>query len=248
VSAKFEGLGPALLALGLVISTPAQAGQAKAGPGATVLFQGDSITDGGRHPGNDPNHIMGQDHAYIASAQFGLAHPTCPLHFVNRGVSGNTIEDLAARWESDTIALAPKVLTILVGINDAMAGNRKVEPADYARDYRALIRRTRSALPGIEILLGMPFLLPVGSHRADYGAELARLAPYRQAVRALARDEGLALIDYQRAFDEASRRAPADHWSWDGVHPTDAGHALMAREWLRAAAPLLAQAGGKGCG
>jgi lysophospholipase L1-like esterase len=27
-----------------------------------------------------------------------------------------------------------------------------------------------------------------------------------------------------------SRRPPAGHWSWDGVHPHYAGHALMARE------------------
>jgi lysophospholipase L1-like esterase len=213
---------------------------------ATILFQGDSITEGGRHSGDDPNHVMGQDHAYIASAQFGLAHPGCLVRFVNRGVSGNTIEDLAARWESDTIALKPDVLTILVGINDASAG--KLQASAYARIYAALIRRTRMAVPGVRILLGIPFLLPVSSHRADYAAELARLRPYQQIVRDLARRERLALVDYQRAFDAASLGAPPDHWSWDGVHPTDAGHGLMAREWLRVAAPLLVQAGGDSCG
>ena len=35
----------------------------------TVLFQGDSITDGGRaRTGNDMNHIMGQDYAYLLAA------------------------------------------------------------------------------------------------------------------------------------------------------------------------------------
>lgn len=34
-----------------------------------ILFQGDSITDGGRaRTGTDQNHIMGQDYAYIISA------------------------------------------------------------------------------------------------------------------------------------------------------------------------------------
>jgi phospholipase/lecithinase/hemolysin len=38
---------------------------------------------------------------------------------------------------------------------------------------------------------------------------------------------------YQEAFDAALKRAPASYWSWDGVHPTYAGHALMAETWLK---------------
>ena len=38
---------------------------------------------------------------------------------------------------------------------------------------------------------------------------------------------------YQEAFDAACRRAPADHWCWDGVHPHYAGHGIMAREWMK---------------
>ena len=34
-------------------------------------------------------------------------------------------------------------------------------------------------------------------------------------------------------FDDATKRAPADYWIWDGVHPTFSGHQLMADEWVR---------------
>jgi lysophospholipase L1-like esterase len=55
------------------------------------------------------------------------------------------------------------------------------------------------------------------------GAVVNRLAvKYRAAV-----------VPYPRLFDEASKRAPADHWIWDGLHPTCAGHQLMAHEWAR---------------
>ena len=41
-----------------------------------ILFQGDSITDGGRQrTGSDYNHIMGQDYAYILAAQLGAEYP-----------------------------------------------------------------------------------------------------------------------------------------------------------------------------
>jgi phospholipase/lecithinase/hemolysin len=43
------------------------------------------------------------------------------------------------------------------------------------------------------------------------------------------------LIEYQEAFDRSILKAPADHWSWDGIHPTYAGHGLMVQEWLQIA-------------
>jgi phospholipase/lecithinase/hemolysin len=32
-------------------------------------------------------------------------------------------------------------------------------------------------------------------------------------------------------FDKACESAPADYWLSDGVHPTEAGHALIAKLW-----------------
>jgi lysophospholipase L1-like esterase len=91
-------------------------------PGAVVLMQGDSITDGGRWPGDDFNHIMGQDYAYILAAEIGLTYPERNLIFINRGVGGNTATDLAARWQADTLDLHPDVLSIMVGVNDTFYG------------------------------------------------------------------------------------------------------------------------------
>ena len=41
-------------------------------------------------------------------------------------------------------------------------------------------------------------------------------------------------INLKPAFDEACKRAPADHWVVDGVHPTPAGHERIKRLWLNA--------------
>src|SRR5665213_1700675 len=94
--------------------------------GDTLLFQGDSITDGGRQrTGSDYNHIMGQDYAYVLAAEIGSQYPERSLVFVNRGISGERVIDLAARWQTDTIALKPNLLSILVGINDSLATGAK---------------------------------------------------------------------------------------------------------------------------
>ena len=41
-----------------------------------------------------------------------------------------------------------------------------------------------------------------------------------------------ATVTAEDAFDEAATTAPARHWLMDGVHPTSAGHELIARAWL----------------
>ena len=200
-----------------------------------ILFQGDSITDGGRQrTGNDLNHIMGQDYAYILAAELGSDVPDRNLHFVNRGVSGERVSDLAARWKEDTISLKPDVLSILIGINDLFGSRALLTPLEFEVYYDKLLSDTVAALPGTKIVLGEPFLLPVGKHQQNYAQEMGELKKRQASVNKLAAKYHLAVVHYQQAFDDAMIKAPADYWSHDGVHPTAAGHGLMAKEWLRA--------------
>jgi len=195
-----------------------------------VVFQGDSITDGGRaKTGNDYNHTMGQSYAFILSAQIGALYPERNLTFLNRGISGNRVTELAARWKTDALDLKPNVLSILVGINDLS----RLTAEQYEQAYDQLLADTIAALPNTKIILGEPFLLPVGKHKDNYAAEMVKLSEKQAIVAKLAAKYHLPLVSYQKAFDEACQKAPADHWSWDGVHPHYAGHALMAQEWWK---------------
>src|SRR5471030_2661046 len=73
-----------------------------------IVFQGDSITDGGRsRSGNDHNHTMGQDYVYVIAGQTGAEIPERHLTFLNRGIGGNKLSDLVARWQNDTLSLKP---------------------------------------------------------------------------------------------------------------------------------------------
>lgn len=205
-------------------------------PNDVVVFIGDSITDGGRaRTGHDYNHTMGQDYAYILAATLGDRLAEKNLTFLNRGNSGNTVVDLAGRWQADVLGLKPNVLSILVGVNDTLS--KKAESVEqYEQTYDRLLRETIASLPQTRIVLGEPFLLPVGRHAANYASELAAVKERQAVVARLAAKYHLPLIRYQAAFDAACKRAPADHWSWDGVHPHYAGHALMADEWLKTTA------------
>ena len=55
-----------------------------------------------------------------------------------------------------------------------------------------------------------------------------------EVCRKIAEKYGLPLIELQPVFDEALKKAPADYWTRDGVHPTANGHEIIKRLWLDA--------------
>ena len=54
-----------------------------------------------------------------------------------------------------------------------------------------------------------------------------------EKARNVAEEYNLIFVPLQNKFDEALKIAPSDYWLWDGVHPTEAGHELILREWLK---------------
>ena len=98
-------------------------------------------------------------------------------------------------------------------------------------DYDALLERTRSALPEVELVICEPFVLRCGAIDDTWFPEFDE---YRAAARRVADAHATTWVAFQDAFDEAIRYAPPQHWAKDGVHPSSAGAALMAQTWLRA--------------
>ena len=83
-------------------------------------------------------------------------------------------------------------------------------------------------------MLCEPFGLPVGARAQGWEPWADGLRQRQVVVAKLAQKYGAVLVHFQRAFDDAVKRAPAPHWIWDGVHPTYSGHQIMADEWERA--------------
>ena len=197
---------------------------------ARILFQGDSITDGNRGRNADPNHILGHGYAFIIAAKYGAAYAERNLTFLNRGCSGNTVPDLTKRWPQDTLDLKPDILSILIGVN---ANTRNVPLDEYERGYDQLLADARAANPAVRFVLCAPFTQPVGRKMKNYEPWHAGIMQRRDAVVRLAKKYQAAFVDFQTMFEAACKKAPADYWIWDGVHPTYSGHQLMADEWER---------------
>lgn len=199
-------------------------------PDAVVLFQGDSITDAGRNR-QDP-HSLGFGYAAMAAAWFGALYPDRRVTFLNRGISGNRVKDLVARWDEDCIALKPDWVSILIGINDCWRRFDRNDPTsveEFEDGYRRILAKTREKTQA-QIILCEPFVLPYPEDRLTWRVDLD---PKIQAVRKLAREFDAYYVPFDGIFAQACSRTAPEYWAGDGVHPTPAGHALMAQAWLR---------------
>jgi len=169
-----------------------------------VVFLGDSITDSwGRKPGT-------------------IFFPGKP--YVNRGISGQTTPQMLVRFEQDVVRLHPAVVVILAGTND-VAGNTGPEtPAMIEDNFRAMTDIARqngirpvlasitpaAAYPWRPGVVSVPVILELNGWLKQYCAE-----------------QHLVYLDYYSAMaDEDGAMKPG--LSSDGVHPTEAGYAVMA--------------------
>ena len=199
--------------------------------GDLVLFQGDSITDAKRDRSIDS---LGTGYVYIAASLFSALYPEKQVRFMNRGISGNRVVDLQDRWEEDCLNLQPDVLSIMIGINDCWRRydrNLHTTTDSYLQGYRSLLERVRENLSATKLVLLEPFLVPALPEQKESREDLD---PKIQAVRELAREFGAVYVPLDGLFAAACTRREPGFWAPDGVHPSPAGHALIARAWLEA--------------
>ncbi|MFB8030752.1 SGNH/GDSL hydrolase family protein [Streptomyces sp. NPDC056465] len=198
-------------------------------PSATVLFQGDSITDVGRLV--EPDSPMGNGYARLAADRVRSARQDSGITFFNRGIAGDRVSDLRARWREDALDLAPDVVSILIGVNDTWRrydSGAVTTARAYEEDYRAILTQVRDELDA-QLILIEPFLVPV---RAEQWAWREDLDPRIHAVRRLSEEFGAALLAADGLLNQAARAAGgAEYIAGDGVHPTPLGHAVLAEAW-----------------
>ncbi len=207
-----------------------------------ILFQGDSITDGNRYKSNawDKNHQIGHSYVYIITGLLGMKYPEKHYEFINKGISGNQTTQLLARWENDCLAIEPDLLSVLVGVNDCLfaspAGKSDLSAAKYEENYRKMLQLVRERNPEVKLVLLEPFADIENQQGVASSATIraAILRSEQKIVRKLAKEFDAIFVPLQSVFDEAMKLREPSYFIWDGTHPTEAGHALIAREWLKA--------------
>ncbi len=200
-----------------------------------ILFQGDSITDVGRNNGAGSLISIGQGYALLLDARMSVKYPG-KFEFLNFGISGNRIVDVYARIKKDCWNHTPDVLSILIGVNDVwheFGGQNGVEAERFYTVYRMLVDDTLKQLPNIRMILMEPFILHGSATDGAWDAFRRETELRAAAVKRIAAETNQLFLPLQAMFDAATAIQPAVYWLGDGVHPTPAGHQLIADAWLQ---------------
>lgn len=168
-----------------------------------VVFMGDSITDG-----------WGRPH--------GEFFPGKP--YVNRGIGGQTTPQMLIRFRPDVIALKPKVVVILAGIND-IAGNTGPSTPEMIQDN--LMSMVDLALAN-DIRVVLASITPAYEFPWNKGTQPApRIEAMNKWIQEYARIRGLVYLDYHSVMVD-DRGGLKDELTYDGVHPNAAGYKVMS--------------------
>lgn len=199
------------------------------------VFIGDSITDAGRaRPvGVGPGSALGDGYVRLVDSLLGVSFPELGVHVSNVGISGNTVRDLAGRWQTDVFDLAPDWLSVMIGTNDvwrqfdrADDPSSHVYPDEYIPTLDRLLAQTRPTVKGLVLMT--PFL--VEPNVSD--PMRVRMDEYCGFVRAAAQKHDCLLVDTQVVYNALMAHLPPAVLAPDRVHPSLTGHMALARAVL----------------
>jgi lysophospholipase L1-like esterase len=185
------------------------------------------------------------DRVYVQRLADLLAKQDLAVRVINAGIRGNTTEDGLKRFEKDVLARDPDHVIIQFGLNDSAIDVRdgKTEPRSslesFEKNLAHFVRTLKSK--GVKAILMTPNAMiwtdklkevngmPPYDTEDPWGLNVMN-ARYAAAVRNVAEDNAVPLVDIYRYFEEYDRvegQRAAD-LLLDGMHPNDTGHHLIA--------------------
>jgi acyl-CoA thioesterase-1 len=184
--------------------------------GGTILFLGDSLTAG-----------LGvqQDQAYPALIQQKIREKNLPFDVINAGESGDTTAGGRARLDW-VLQRKIDIFVLALGANDGLRG---LPVAQMKANLQAIIDRMRAKNPAVKIVIaGMQMPANLGG---DYAAS------FQQVFVELARANNAVLVPFllEGVGGHIDLNQP------DHIHPTAAGHKVVAENVWRVLEPLLSK-------
>ena len=198
-----------------------------------ILFFGDSITDAGRD--REDFNGLGKGYPLMLAGRLQAEYPALNLTVLNRGIGGDKVADLKSRLEEDCLSLKPTVVSILIGINDTWhnEGTEDFGTAEiidkFEQDYREILSDIKEQT-GAQIVLMEPFVLPYPADRAGWRRDLDQRI---QVIRKLAKEFQADFVALDGPLNAYGIKHSFQYLTGeDGVHPTVAGHGVIAEKWM----------------
>jgi len=202
-----------------------------------LVMIGDSITDCNRmRPiGDGLFGALGDGYVNLTNALLQTEYAHLGVRIMNMGISGNTVRDLEARWQTDLLDLKPDWVSIMIGINDVWRKfsypfqlEHFVPIDEYEQKLRALVERTLPEVKGIVLMT--PFYIEPNKDEPMR----ALMDAYGRKVKEIAEAYGTVFVDTQAAFDRALQHLYPGSIAGDRVHPNAIGHMVLAKAFLAA--------------
>lgn len=195
-----------------------------------ILFIGDSITDCGRRDINKP---LGDGYVKIFNDFMIAREPAKKITIINRGISGNTIQDLQSRWTQDVLHHKPDWLSILIGINDLhqyLANTPEgVSPEEFRVSYDTILSRTKKEIPSCNILLIEPFYISNEKSETSFEHDVLTLIPeYNSVIRDMHQKYQTRLVRMHTVFSALLNYYESNTFCPEPVHPNSTGHFVIA--------------------
>ncbi len=157
--------------------------------------------------------------------------------YINRGISGQTTPQMLVRFRSDVINLKPAVVVILAGTND-IAGNTgpsTLEMIEANIISMAELARANS----IKVVLSS--VLPAFDYPWRPGLNPAeKIAALNEMIKTYAKKNGIVYLDYYSSMVN-EKKGLKEEYTYDGVHPNEAGYKVMGPLAEEAIAKALSQ-------
>ncbi len=173
------------------------------------------------------------------------ARMKCPIRVINAGVPGNNTRQARERIDRDVTARHPDIAILSFGINDSAVDvfKQSTEPRvpleEYKQNLTWMVERLQKQKIRPILMTPNPVVW-TDELKKLYGKPPYRpdepdgwnvlLKNYAQAVRAVAKDRGVPLVDTYSLFTEYASRPGhnLNNLMVDGMHPSDPGHAIIA--------------------
>ena len=166
----------------------------------------------------------------------------------NAGLRGDTTRDARKRFEHDVLRYKPKVIVMQFGINDSIIDVWKKAPAtqprvpldEYLDNLRSMVTTAQKQQAKVILMTTNPlrwtpqlksiYGKPPYNPDAEDGLDSLHLAAYNEALRKLAKELNVVLVDVRAAYPAfaAKHETNIDGLLLDGIHPNDLGHQLTA--------------------
>ncbi|MBB4802364.1 lysophospholipase L1-like esterase [Flavobacterium nitrogenifigens] len=144
-------------------------------------------------------------------------------NYINRGISGQTTPQMLLRFRQDVIALKPAVVVILAGINDIAENTGPYSVEATSGNIFSMCELAKQN--GIKVIVCS--VLPALEFQWRKGMEPApKVVELNKIIKSYAEKNKLFYVDYYSAMVN-DKMGLKDELCTDGVHPNEAGYAVM---------------------